>query len=103
MLSKLGQTTRQIRQLRRMKKQIERIESEGSAGKGQVRVRVNGARKVRKVTIAPELVERGDVRLLEKLLQAAINDAMKSLDRQLQTELRSMGDLGGMLGGAGGM
>ena len=103
MLSKLGQTTRQIRQLRRMKKKIEAIESEGSAGKGRVRVRVNGARKVRQVTIAPELMERGDARLLEKLLQVAMNDAMKSLDRRLRTELRSMGDVGAMLGGAGGM
>ncbi len=103
MLKKLGQTTRQVRQLRRMQRKMKAIESEGSAGKGQVRVRVNGIRKVRKVTIAPELVARGDARLLEKLLQVAMNDAMKSLDRKLQTEVRSMGDLGGMLGGAGGM
>lgn len=102
MLSRIGQATQQVRQLRRMKKQLERITADGAAGKDQVRVQVNGARKVRRITIAPELVERGDVALLERLVQAAVNDATKNLEREVQAQMSGMGDLASMLGGTGG-
>ncbi len=102
MLSKPGKAIQQIRQLRRVRKQLEAITTEGAAGGGKVTVRVDGARKVREVSIAPELVEAGDARLIERLVQTAVNDAMKNLDRQLQAQMSRMPDLGGMLGGIGG-
>ena len=55
-----------------------------AAGGGMVKVRMNGARQVRRVTIDPEAVRSGDVELLEDLVKAAINDASRKIEQQMQ-------------------
>ncbi len=99
MISQISRMTRQVRHLRKLKRQIEALESEGSAGGGMVRVRINGTRNVREVTIDPGLVEKGDVELLEDLVKAAVNDALRRLEKQA-TEHPALQELGGMAGGA---
>ncbi len=56
-------------------------ESEGSAGGGAVKVKVNGAGDVLAVHIAPELVARGDASLIEQALLAALKQAIESARR----------------------
>lgn len=99
MLSKVHQATKQIRQFRKLKRQIESLEGEGVAGGGMVRVRINGARKVRQVQIDPEAIRPGEVELLEELVKAAMNDASKKLDALLSERIGSLGeDLGEITG-----
>lgn len=99
MFSKINQVTKQMGKLRRLKRQIEALEGEGAAGGGVVRVRMNGARQVRRVTIDPETVRSGDVELLEDLVKAAVNDASRKIEQQMQESLGSMEELGQLAGG----
>ncbi len=99
MISKFIQATKQMGQLRKLKRQLESLESEGAAGAGMVRVRMNGARLVRRVTIDPEVVKGGDVELLEDLVKAAVNDASRKVDQQLQAQLASAEELGRSVAG----
>lgn len=67
---------------------------EGKAGGGVVTVIVNGHKEVKDVVIQPEAVDPDDVEMLQDLVLAAINDAMKQVD-ELASE--QMGKLtGGM-------
>lgn len=99
MFSKIQQATKQMGRLRRLKRQIESLEGEGEAGGGKVRVRMNGAHKVRKVTMDPETVRSGDVKLLENLVKAAVNDASRKIEQQMSERLGSMEELGQLAGG----
>ena len=99
MFSKIHQVSKQMGQLRRLKRQIESLEGEGAAGGGMVRVRMNGARTVRRVTIDPAAVHTGDVELLEDLVKAAVNDASRKIEQQMQERLGSLEDIGQLAGG----
>jgi hypothetical protein len=68
---------------------------EASAGGGSVSVSMNGQKVLRSITIDPEVVKSGDVEMLQDLIVAAVNEAGRKVDQEMQTSL------GGMLGNLG--
>ena len=68
---------------------------EASAGGGSVTVSMNGQKVLRSITIDPEVVKSGDVEMLQDLIVAAVNEAGRKVDQEMQTSL------GGMLGTLG--
>jgi len=52
-------------------------EYEASAGGGVVGVKVNGEKEVLSITIAPEAVDPDDVEMLQDLILAAVNEALR--------------------------
>ncbi|HAI51730.1 MAG: YbaB/EbfC family nucleoid-associated protein [Limnochordia bacterium] len=73
-----------MRQMQKMQADLERVQAEleektveGTAGGGVVTVVVNGHQVVQEVKIQPEAVDPEDVEMLEDLILAAINDAMR--------------------------
>ncbi len=71
--------------------QMEEMEIEGSAGGGAVKVRMNGKKTLLGVEISKEAVDPDDMTVLEDLVLAAVNDAVKKVDEELA------GTLGGSL------
>jgi DNA-binding YbaB/EbfC family protein len=67
---------------------------EASAGGGSVTVKMNGQKQVLGVTIEPEVVKSGDVEMLQDLVTAAVNAAVRKVDDALQSSMGSM--LGGL-------
>ena len=55
---------------------------------------INGAKQIQSVTIDPEVVSKDDVGMLQDLIVAAINDAQRKADEELQKTMSGM--LGGM-------
>jgi len=68
---------------------------EGSAGGGAVKVVVTGGLKLRSVKIDPEVVDPGDVEMLEDLVLAAVTEA---LDKAQALQAQSLGGLTGGMG-----
>ena len=73
---------------------------EASAGGGMVKVTMGGDLTLRSITIDPEAVDPEDVELLQEMVQAAVNDALRSAQ---DLAGNAMGDATGGLGGAGGL
>ena len=67
--------------------EIEQMETEASAGGGAVTVRVNGKHEVLSVVIKPEVCDPDDVEMLQDLIVAAANEAMRSIDEISQNEM----------------
>jgi nucleoid-associated protein EbfC len=67
---------------------------EASAGGGSVTVKMNGQKEVLSVKIDPDVVKNGDVEMLQDLIVAAMNEASRRLDQNLQSSLSGM--LGGL-------
>ncbi len=68
-----------------MKEELAEREVEGSAGGGMVKVVVNGRQEVLAVEIEPQAME--DREMLEDLVTAAVNDAMRKSKALMEEEL----------------
>jgi nucleoid-associated protein EbfC len=80
---------------RQMQEKMKLVVAEASAGGGAVYAKVNGQKEVLSVTISPELLQSGDVEMLQDMVVAAVNSAGRKAEEQMQSQL------GGMLGGMG--
>jgi len=80
--------------------ELKNEEVEASAGGGMVTVKVTGDLEVRSVVIDPEAVDPEDVDMLQDLVLAATNEAMRSAQALAASKME--GATGG-LGGAGGL
>jgi DNA-binding YbaB/EbfC family protein len=71
---------------------------EASAGGGMVTVKVTGDLVVKEITIDPQAVDPEDVELLQDMVLAAINEALRSAQSLAESK---MGGIAGGLGGLG--
>lgn len=65
--------------MQRAQEEVAKTEVQGEAGAGMVKVTMNGRHDVSNVTIDPSVMEE-DKELLEDLLAAAVNDAVRKLE-----------------------
>ncbi len=77
----------------RLQKQMAEARVEGNAGGGMVTVVMNGAKQVQSLKIDPEVVSKDDVEMLQDLIVAALNDAHRKADDEMQKHM------GGLMGG----
>ena len=77
---------------------------EASAGGGMVTVKVTGDLELREVRIDPAAVDPEDVELLQAMVQAAVNEALRSAQEVAASKMGAVtGGLGGPGGGLGGL
>ena len=70
---------------------------EASAGGGMVTVQVTGDLNVKSIKIDPQAVDPEDVELLQDMVLAAVNEALRSAQELAESKL------GGIAGGLGGL
>ena len=96
----MKQAQRMQRQMEENQKALEEKEFTAAAGGGAVEVTVSGKREVTKVHIEPEAVDPEDVEMLEDLIMAAANEALRKVDEESAAVMSKMtGGLGGLGGG----
>ncbi|MCR5468803.1 MAG: YbaB/EbfC family nucleoid-associated protein [Lachnospiraceae bacterium] len=76
----MKQAQRMQRQMEEAQKELEEKEVTGTAGGGAVSVTVSGKREVTAVKLAEEVVDPDDIEMLEDLIMAATNEALRNLD-----------------------
>ena len=92
----MKQAQKMQQDLLKMQEEMESKEYEASAGGGVITAVVSGKRELVRVNIDPEAVDPDDVEMLQDMIVAAVNEAMKQADEASQ-EL--MGKMTGGLGG----
>jgi DNA-binding YbaB/EbfC family protein len=70
---------------------------EASAGGGMVKVKANGALEILEIKISPEAIDPSDPELLADMVLAAVNEALRSAQKLVETKL------GGAMGGLQGL
>jgi hypothetical protein len=84
---------RQAQQMQeKLQQEIAQIKVEATAGGGMVSVQMDGQKNLLAVRIDPEVA--GDVEMLQDMIVAAANEAVKKVDEEVQGKTRGM--LGGM-------
>jgi len=62
----------------------------GTAGGGSVTVTANGAMEIVKIVIDPEVVKSGDADIVQDLMLAATNDALRKAREMMANEMKSL-------------
>ena len=90
----IKQLMKQAQQMQdQMQRQMATIRVEGTAGGGMVKAEMNGNKELLAITIDKEAVDPEDVDMLQDLVKAAVNEAARKVDEEMQ------GAMGGMMPG----
>lgn len=95
----MKQAQKMQKQMEEASKALEETEAEATAGGGAVTVKVSGKKEILSVKIEEEVVDPDDIEMLEDLIVAATNEALRKIDEISQA---SMAKVTGGLGGFGG-
>ena len=94
----LGNIMKQAQQMQariaRVQQELETREVEATAGGGMVTARVNGKQQVLDLKIEKDVVDPEDVEMLQDLVLAAVNEAVKKSQDMIQEEMSKV--TGGM-------
>ena len=92
-----GDPRKLMKQLQQAKERIQAeiaaLVVEAAAGGGMVKVEMDGQKQVRAIKIDPEVVSKDDVEMLQDLIVAAVNEAARKVDEEVQQKI------GGLTGG----
>ncbi len=72
---------------------------EATAGGGMVTVTANGAGEIKQIKLDPKAIDPNDPEMLEDMVLAAVNEAIRSAHSLIETKLGGL--TGGALGGLG--
>ena len=96
----MKQAQRMQRQMEETTKELEEKEYSASAGGGAVTVTVSGKKEVLSVKLAEEVVDPDDIEMLQDLIVAATNEALRKMEGESQAAMSKLtGGLGGLGGG----
>ncbi len=96
----MKQAQKMQKQMEEKTKEIETKEWEATAGGGAVTVKVSGKKEVVSVKLSEEVVDPDDIEMLEDLIVAATNEALRKMEDESAQVMNSItGGLGGLGGG----
>jgi DNA-binding YbaB/EbfC family protein len=87
----MQQLMKQAQQMQeKLQKQMESTVVDATAGGGMVSVKMNGQKQLLSIQIDPEVFTGGDKDMLQDLIVASVNEAVRKVDEALQGQLGSM-------------
>ena len=96
MANLMKQAQKMHRQMEEQAKEMETKEFTATAGGGAVEVVVSGKREVQRVKLKEEVVDPDDIEMLEDLITAAVNEALRQVDEASSSAMNKL--TGGMPG-----
>jgi DNA-binding YbaB/EbfC family protein len=96
-MNKLMQQAQQVQeQMARVQDELAHETVEASAGGGLVTVKATGAGEIAEIKIDPKAVDPDDPELLEDMVLAAVNEALRSAQALAQSKMTQATGLGGL-------
>ena len=93
----MKQAQKMQKQMEEQAKEMEEKSFTATAGGGAVEVTVSGKKEVQKVKLQEEVVDPDDVEMLEDLIMAAVNEAIRTVEENTTQQMSKItGGLGGL-------
>lgn len=86
----MRQASRLQRRVEQRKQELKTETVEASAGNDQVKVTVNGGGEMVSITIAPELLKSEDLAMVQDLIVAGTNAALKKSQEMIEAEIEKV-------------
>ena len=94
-MNMLKQAQKMQQDMQRMQAELEEKEYSAQAGGGVVEAVVTGKRVLKSLTVDPEAVDPEDVEMLQDLIVAAVNEALRTAEQDMAASMQSItGGLG---------
>ncbi len=90
----MKQAQKMQEQLTKAQEDLDAREYEAAAGGGMVTCKVNGKREIVSLTIKPEAVDPDDVEMLQDLVMAAVNEALRTGEKTREETMSRMAPTG---------
>jgi hypothetical protein len=74
----------------KLQAEMDEMEVEATAGGGMVTARMNGKKQLLSIKLAPDVITPEDPELLEDLVIAAVNEASRKIDLELQQKTQGL-------------
>lgn len=95
----MKQAQRMQQDMAKVQEELKERTVEATAGGGAVTVVATGKKDIKEITIKPEVVDPDDVEMLQDLVLAAVNEALRMAEEMVTAEMSKVtGGLGGMPG-----
>lgn len=92
-----GQMGNMMKQAMKIQQEIAKLQAElndrileTSSGGGAVTIKINGKQEIQELKIKPEAVDPTDVEMLEDMILAAVNDAIKQSQEMVSSEMNKI-------------
>lgn len=96
-----GGMTEMLKQAKDLQGKMQKLQTEmaektleASSGGGMVKVKVNGRQEILSIHIDPEMTKQDDLEMLQDLIVAAVNEALRQSQEMMQSEIGKL--TGGM-------
>lgn len=83
----IKQAQKMQREMAKLQEELEQREVEASAGGGAVTVVASGKKEIKEIKIDPEVVDQDDVEMLQDLVLAAVNEAIRKAEEMVASEM----------------
>ena len=93
-MNMIKQAQKMQQEMLRMQQEMESKEYQATAGGGVVTATVSGKRELKALTIDPEAVDPDDVEMLQDMIVAAVNQAMRAAEDEASSSMQKL--TGGM-------
>ena len=90
----MKQAQKMQQEMLRMQEEMENKTYSATSGGGMVTAEVNGKHEVVSLTVKPEAVDPDDVEMLQDMIVAAVNDALKKGEETRESEMSKIGGAG---------
>ncbi len=94
----MRQAQKMQQQMMTLQEDLDKREYEGTAGGGAVSCKVSGKRELLSLHIEPDAVDPEEVEMLQDMVMAAVNDALKKGEETREREMARIGGAAGMGG-----
>lgn len=95
----MKQAQKMQKDMAKLQEELQEKTVEATAGGGAVTVVATGKKEIKEITVKPEVVDPDDVEMLQDLILAAVNEALRMADEMVNAEMNKItGGLGGFPG-----
>ena len=89
-MNMVKQAQKMQQEMLRMQEEMETKEYEAASGGGMVKAAVNGKHELLRLEIAPDAVDPDDVEMLQDMVIAAVNEAMRAADTDASNNMSKL-------------
>ncbi len=76
--------------MKKKQDELEQMEFTTTSGGGMVEVSINGKKEIKSITLKPEIVDPEDIDMLQDLVVAAVNEAIRTVEEKSSTEMEKI-------------
>ena len=93
--AQMAQMQAMQRKMNQVQDEIDKMETTATAGGGAITVTVCGAKQITDIKINPDVIDPDDAEMLQDLIMAAVNEALRQMDEIAANEMNKLtGSLG---------